>query len=198
MIFLFDIDGTLLLSGGSGRVALDRAMDLHLPVTGAMGRISCAGKTDRSIIEEACRNALGRDPGDDLVGRIRDSYTEYLPGELSSHPSFRLMPGVPHVLHALRRRKRTWLAVATGNIEPGARFKLERAGLDQLPLSSQGLLHGGPDHALHVAAGGEVGSQAVTLLGVQGSLQEGAEDGRVHMSPVQGRGVGKYPDLLGV
>ena len=132
MIFLFDIDGTLLLSGGSGRTALDRAMDEHLPVTGAMDRITCAGKTDRSIIEEACRKALGHDPDDDLVQRIRDRYTEVLPGELRDTPSFRLMPGVPDVLHALRRRKRTWLAVATGNIETGARAKLQRAGLDHL------------------------------------------------------------------
>ncbi len=132
MIFLFDIDGTLLLSGGSGRVALQRAMDEHLPVTGAMDRVTCSGKTDRGIIEEACRKALGHDPGDALVRRIRDGYTEYLPGELATNPSFRLMPGVPQVLHALRRRMRTWLAVATGNIEPGARAKLERARLDHL------------------------------------------------------------------
>ena len=132
MIFLFDIDGTLLLSGGSGRFALERAMDLHLPAPGAMDRISCAGKTDRGIIEEACARATGEAPDDDLVRRIRDSYTEFLPGELARNLSFRLMPGVPDVLHALRRRKRTWLAIATGNIESGARFKLERAGLDHL------------------------------------------------------------------
>ncbi len=142
MIFLFDIDGTLLLSGGSGRAALDRAMDEHLPVTGAMDRVSCAGKTDRSIIEEACRKALGHDPDDDLVQRIRDRYTEVLPGELRDNPSFRLMPGVPDVLHALRRRKRTWLAVATGNIEAGARAKLHRARLDHLlPIGGYGSDH---------------------------------------------------------
>jgi phosphoglycolate phosphatase len=132
MIFLFDIDGTLLLSGGAGRVALQRAMDELLPVTGAMDRVTCAGKTDRGIIEEACRAALGREPADDLVQRIRDGYTAFLPGELADNLSFRLMPGVPQVLHALRRRKRTWLAVATGNIEPGARAKLQRAKLDHL------------------------------------------------------------------
>jgi len=132
LIFLFDIDGTLLLSGGAGRVALQRATDLHLPRKGAMDRVTCAGKTDPLIVEDACRSVLGRLPDAATVDRILASYIEFLPCELETNPSFRLLPGVPQVIHALRRRKDAHLAVATGNIELGARLKLQRAGLDQL------------------------------------------------------------------
>ncbi len=132
MIVLFDIDGTLLLSGGAGRDALARALDRHLPVSGAMDGISCAGKTDLVIVEEATRAAVGRLPGAALVRRILATYVELLPGELERSTNFRLMPGVPEVLHTLRRRRHTALAVATGNIEAGARAKLDRARLGAL------------------------------------------------------------------
>ncbi len=139
MIFLFDIDGTLLLSGGAGRIAMSAAFDTHLPVRGAMDGVSCAGKTDPMILEEACRSALGHPPDPDLVRRLHETYLARLPAALTDTQSFRLMPGVPQVLQTLRRRKHTHLTVATGNIEAGARLKLERAGLDtMLPLGGYG------------------------------------------------------------
>ena len=139
MIFLFDIDGTLLLSGGAGRDALARAMDRLLPVAGAMDTVVCAGKTDLAIVEEACRAALGRIPDDSVIQQVLDTYIELLPVELERNPSFRLMPGIPDTLHALRRRKNSWLAVGTGNIEAGARIKLRRAGLDKVfPVGGYG------------------------------------------------------------
>ena len=135
MIFLLDIDGTLLLSGGAGRIALEQATDLHLPRRGAMDRVTCAGKTDLLILEDACAAVLGHPPGDDLLKAILRSYAEFLPRALEEVTNFRLMPGVPQVIHALRRRSDAHLSVATGNIEIGARLKLERAGLaDLLPV----------------------------------------------------------------
>ncbi len=139
MIFLFDIDGTLLLSGGAGRTAMSAAFDTHLPRPGAMDGVSCAGKTDPMILDEACEKVLGHRPDTDLVERLHETYLAHLPAALADNPSFRLMPGVPDVLLTLRRRKDTHLTVATGNVEAGARLKLERAGLDSLfPLGGYG------------------------------------------------------------
>lgn len=139
MIFLFDIDGTLLLSGGAGRTAMSAALDAHLPLPGAMDGVSCAGKTDPVILDEACGKVLGRAPDEALVEKLHRTYLAHLPGALRDNPSFRLMPGAPQVLRTLSRRKRTHLTVATGNIEAGARLKLERAGLaDLLPLGGYG------------------------------------------------------------
>jgi phosphoglycolate phosphatase len=139
VIFLFDIDGTLLLSGGAGRTAMSAALDAHLPRSGAMDGVSCAGKTDAMILDEACGAVLGRRPDAALVERLHRTYLERLPAALADNPNFRLMPGAPEVLHALRRRKSAYLTVATGNVEVGARLKLVRAGLDRLlPLGGYG------------------------------------------------------------
>lgn len=135
MIVLFDIDGTLLLSGGAGRDALDHALDLHLPVKGAMDTVVCAGKTDILIVEEACQRATGSIPDPALVERVLQTYAQRLPAEIERNLNFRLMPGVPQVLDELEARPDTVLAVATGNIEAGADAKLRRAGLrERLPL----------------------------------------------------------------
>ncbi len=57
-------------------------------------------------------------------------------------------------------------------------------GLGGGPLAAQGLEHGGQHQALDVAARGVVGTQAVALLGVEGALEQGAEDGGLHLGPV--------------
>ena len=139
MIFLIDIDGTLLLSGGAGRTAMSAAFDAHLPRPGAMDGVSCAGKTDPVILEEACSKVLGHGPDAPLIERLHETYLAHLPAALRDNPNFRLMPGVPEVLQTLARRKNCHLTVATGNIEAGARMKLARAGLDRwLPLGGYG------------------------------------------------------------
>ncbi len=132
MIFLFDIDGTLLLSGDAGRRALEIATDRHLPVANTMDVVLCAGRTDPLIVEDACVHALGHSPDEALYERIVRDYLAELPGTLAASTDYRLMPGVPDVVHALRRLEHTWLAVATGNIEAGARLKLAHGGLDAL------------------------------------------------------------------
>ncbi len=139
MIVLFDIDGTLLLSGGAGRDALSAALDAHLPVAGSMDAITCAGKTDPLIVEEACLQATGALPGDALIDRVLADYAARLPAEIERNLSFRLMPGVPEVIDLLEARPRTALAIATGNIAAGADAKLRRAGLrERIPLGGYG------------------------------------------------------------
>lgn len=139
MIVLFDIDGTLLLAGGAGRDALNTALDRRLPVRGAMDAVSCAGKTDILIVEEACHKATGEVPGEALVAEVLEDYAALIRDELEHNLNFRLMPGVPEVLDQLEARPGTVLAVATGNIEAGADAKLRRAGLrERLPLGGYG------------------------------------------------------------
>ncbi|MFH2009944.1 MAG: HAD family hydrolase [bacterium] len=128
-LYLIDIDGTLLLSGGAGNRALDRSfLELH-GVADAMRGIRPAGKTDPMIVAEAFRAALGRTPSEGEVGELLRRYLVHLPGAIASAPGFRLLAGVPSGLDRLRAEGHA-LGVATGNIRQAAQIKLARGGLD--------------------------------------------------------------------
>jgi phosphoglycolate phosphatase len=126
--YLIDIDGTLLLSGGAGFVALERAFaELH-GVEGAMRTVRPAGKTDPLIVAEGFGAALGREPRPGEVAAVLERYLVHLPAAVRDSAGFRVLPGARSGLEGLRARGHL-LAVATGNIREAARVKLERAGL---------------------------------------------------------------------
>ena len=130
-LFLFDIDGTLLLSGGAGRRALDESFEALYGIAGAMGPASPHGKTDWLICQEMFRTHLGREGSEEEYGRLLDRYVEALTPAVAESESFRLMPGVPGLLKALSGRDDVMLGLGTGNIEAGARIKLGRADLNR-------------------------------------------------------------------
>ncbi len=126
---LFDIDGTLLHSGGAGRRALVAALTAAGADREALDRISLAGKTDRQIVLSVLR-ASGF-PAEELPGRLRsvlDSYLIHLAANLEKKPATPY-PLVRELLRACRRRPDLELALLSGNIPQGARLKLGSAGL---------------------------------------------------------------------
>ncbi len=128
IVYLIDIDGTLLLSGGAGFVALERAfVDLH-GVGGAMRTVRPAGKTDPLIIDEGFRASLGRHPRPEEVDAVLERYLVHLPTAVRESKRFRVLAGARAGLDGLRAGGHL-LAVATGNIREAARMKLERAEL---------------------------------------------------------------------
>lgn len=128
-IALFDIDGTLLASGGAGRRAMERAL---LEVFGSVGPDGYAydGKTDRQIVRELMRGD-GRDDATIEAGmpRVFARYLEELAVEADASP-IRALSGVPAVLDALDGREDVMLGLLTGNIVEGAEVKLRAAGID--------------------------------------------------------------------
>jgi len=130
-LVLFDIDGTLLLSDGAGRRAIHRAL---IEVFGDTGPKDYwfDGKTDPQIVRDLMR-VVGHD--DDRIDRdmepLLSRYVEYLREELHApgHDP-RPLPGVPELLDALESRSDVVLGLLTGNIEPGARAKLEAVGIE--------------------------------------------------------------------
>lgn len=127
-LVLFDIDGTLVLTGRAGVRALDRAL---VDVTGhrnALDGISIAGRTDRAIITDAL-NAAGVGISDELVLMVRDAYCGHLPQEVdrdSPHPKL-VLPGVIAALDALaplEARGDVAVGLLTGNFARGAEIKL--------------------------------------------------------------------------
>jgi phosphoglycolate phosphatase-like HAD superfamily hydrolase len=115
-LVLFDIDGTLIDTGGAGRIGLQesfRAVFGVDDIEGPVSRVRFAGKTDPTIIADIAREA-GIPPGD-VEARYR---------ELKD-----VLPGVRMLLDALKARSDVFLGLVTGNIEEGARIKLEAFGL---------------------------------------------------------------------
>ena len=130
MLYLFDIDGTLLLSGGAGARALDRAFRERFGLEGAMEQIRPGGKTDPIILEEIFATRLGRAPAAAELDEVLALYLSFLPTELGDAPGFRLMPSVVDALDFLAAlAPGVVLGLATGNVREAARIKLERADL---------------------------------------------------------------------
>lgn len=129
MLYLFDIDGTLLLSGGAGTVALDRVFhELH-GITRAMAGVVAAGNTDPLIIADIFERRLRRQPSPEEIARILDAYVPLLRQAIHRSEDYRLMPAVVETLDFLGADSGVCLGLATGNIRLAAQAKLDRAGL---------------------------------------------------------------------
>lgn len=127
-LVLFDIDGTLVLTGRAGVRALDRALFDVLGHKNALEGISIAGRTDRAIITDAL-NAVGVGITDELVLMVRDAYCGHLGEEVdrdSPHPKL-ILPGVVAALDALAPLEASGdvaVGLLTGNFARGAEIKL--------------------------------------------------------------------------
>ena len=127
-LVLFDIDGTLVLTGRAGIRALDRALFDVLGHKNGLDGISIAGRTDRAIITDAL-NAAGIRVTDELVLMVRDAYCGHLGGEVdadSPHPKL-VLPGVVAALDALAQQESDGdvaVGLLTGNFARGAEIKL--------------------------------------------------------------------------
>jgi phosphoglycolate phosphatase len=130
-LFLFDIDQTLINSGGAGLRALNRACHKLLSIENAVEGITPHGKTDPAIIREIFLGRLGNVPATEKqVSEILESYLEFLKDEVRQSPTYRVLPGILEVLEDLGNRRDVVFGLATGNIERGARIKLERGELN--------------------------------------------------------------------
>jgi phosphoglycolate phosphatase-like HAD superfamily hydrolase len=125
-VFLFDIDGTLIASGGAGKAALEMAMVSEFGVAHSVDHLRLSGRPDRAIITDLFRLHAVEDRPEHWR-RLTAAYLRHLPGCLASHNG-RVLPGVAALLEELRRRDVT-LGLLTGNIREGAKAKLGYFGL---------------------------------------------------------------------
>lgn len=129
-LILFDIDGTLLTAGGAPRRAFRHALIEHFGTDGNEARTDFSGKTDPQIVYELMGGAGFDD--DRIEERIADLFEHYLDGleqELEGEVGHRLHPGAAEVVASLADDPRVVLGLVTGNVERGARLKLERFDL---------------------------------------------------------------------
>src|SRR4051812_9371393 len=127
MLYLFDIDGTLIGGDGSGRRAFERACAEVLHVEHALSHIRLDGMTDPLILEAAFQEHVARAPTEAESRQIFAAYVQYLEDEVAEG-LYHVKPAVEDSLRFLEGRGRC-IGLATGNLEAGARIKLTRGDL---------------------------------------------------------------------
>jgi len=128
-LLLFDVDNTLLWSGGAGSRAMGLAFHDLFGIDDGFKRVEFSGRTDRYILAEALRqHGVGGDYAQHEA-LFRERYYAYLPQALREGQG-KLMPGFPMLLEDLSRRPGVRLGLATGNFSRGAQLKLARYGID--------------------------------------------------------------------
>lgn len=136
-VFLFDIDGTLLSTGGAGRRSMEAAFRAAYGARGSAAiAFSFAGMTDRAIVRTGIRavHAADHDTAtpemDAAIDAVLHVYVAHLADEVSRSEGYRVMPGVHDVLAWLRDAEGgVAIGLGTGNVKRGAYTKLERGGL---------------------------------------------------------------------
>src|SRR5712671_6821141 len=92
------------------------------------------GKTDPGIIREIFTSRPGLDTRDGFptsLHSILDSYLGFLDEEIESTSNYRILPGISEILDSVSGRSDILVGLATGNIEAGARIKLQRGNLNR-------------------------------------------------------------------
>ena len=127
-VLLFDIDHTLLYTGGAGSKAMNMAFEEMFGIVDGFSGIEFSGRTDISIFRDALR--LHGIDGDfpTLLQRFKGVYYRYLAQTLPQTKGG-LMPGVGEFLAVLGRRRDVVLGLATGNFRGGAELKLRHYGM---------------------------------------------------------------------
>jgi phosphoglycolate phosphatase-like HAD superfamily hydrolase len=126
-VCLFDIDGTLISSGGAGKAALEAALADEFGVTHLIEKLQLSGRTDRAIVRDLFRMHVIDDTPENLR-RLTAAYLRRLPECLRRHAG-RVLPGVAKLLRQLCDRDDVLVGLLTGNIRDGARVKLGHFGL---------------------------------------------------------------------
>lgn len=149
-LILFDIDGTLISAGGAGTRSLNKAFEEVLGIKDAFKNFEMAGKTDVQIIKEGLMLA-GIEPEEALVNELIERYLCNLRIEINNN-SKHLKPGVKEFIEFVHRELKYPLGLLTGNLEKGARIKLEPFGLNQFfPIGAFGSDHEDRNQLLPIA-----------------------------------------------
>lgn len=128
-VLLFDIDGTLVATGGAGRRAMVATFaDLYAKDDVFEG-LSFAGMTDRAIARHGVIAAVGA-CDEAAIDRALDVYITHLHRELVAAAGYRILPGVHAVLEGVRDKAGVAVGLGTGNVKRGAYAKLAPGELD--------------------------------------------------------------------
>lgn len=150
---LFDIDGTLIRTGGAGVAAFTLTGEQAFGVSNGTGHMKFAGRTDTSLVREFF-TSHELEPSETNFARFFEHYLSLLGETLAAHQGGHC-PGVDGFLsHLTRLPQSPRIGLLTGNIRRGAETKLRHFGLwDRFEMGAYGDDHEDRNQIAHVALG---------------------------------------------
>jgi len=127
-ILLFDIDGTLVSTGGAGAVAWKQAFDELHGIPADIGQFTDAGMTDPDVGAKTFEAVMHREPTPRELAQLIQRRLERLPEAIAQSEGYRVLPGVPERLRQLSHDGHL-LGLITGNGDGAAFVKLSRGDL---------------------------------------------------------------------
>jgi phosphoglycolate phosphatase len=127
---LFDIDGTLLVTGGAGAASWRLAFDELYGIPADIGKFTDAGMTDPDVGRKTFEAVLNRKPERKEFTRLLERRLHYLHTTVAESEHYRVLPGVEELLPKLIEGGYL-LGLVTGNVEAAAHIKLHRAQLNR-------------------------------------------------------------------
>lgn len=162
-VLLFDVDGTLVTTGGAGRKALERVFEVVYGRDDACRHFRFDGMTDRAIVRGGLRG-IGVPDTVEEIDRVLEAYVAVLEEEVRAvdESRYRVHRGMLEVLDAAAARPQVAIGLGTGNIREGARVKLERVGIfDRFRFGGFGCDHEERPQLIRIGA-----ARGAQLLGV--------------------------------
>lgn len=140
LLLLWDIDGTLQVSGGAGMRALSAALASTFGISHSLADIEFAGRTDRWILQQIF-SKFGLSAESQAADRFFQAYFSKLPFELSPESAY-LLPGVADLIFHVHGQPHLTQGLLTGNMKASAEIKLRFSGLwDYFPFGAFGDEH---------------------------------------------------------
>jgi len=130
LVVLFDVDETLVHTGGSGARSWKAAFDKLYGIPADIGEHSSAGETDPQVARATFTAVLGRDPTDDELGRLYAAYLLHLADDIGVSEGYRVLPGAEKLLLRMSEAG-IMLGLVSGAMEGAARTKLRPANLNR-------------------------------------------------------------------
>ncbi|MFE7214108.1 HAD family hydrolase [Streptomyces sp. NPDC001698] len=130
LALLFDIDGTLIITGGAGARSWRLAFDELYGIPADIGKFTDTGMTDPDVGRKTFEAALGRKPERHEFARLLERRLHYLRQTVNESEHYRVLPGVEDLLPRLIDEGYL-LGLITGNLEAAAHIKLHRVGLNR-------------------------------------------------------------------
>jgi phosphoglycolate phosphatase len=130
LAILFDIDGTLIDSGGAGAQSWRLAFDELYGVPADIGEYTDAGMTDPEVGRLTFEKVVGHQPSARELARLLGRRNQLLPKTVAESKGYRVLPGVKELLPQLCHEGYL-LGITTGGVETASHIKLERGHLNR-------------------------------------------------------------------